>query len=92
MYTYRKCSPVEEVDSSEDSTDLGEEWPTFEDEEVARQREFNQVNIDVVWHLKIFNYTYYFVVSVGVVLYKEITLLRWKYPLRSVQCTYTYTI
>ena len=39
----RKCSPVEEIDSSEDCTDLGEEWPAFEDEEVARQREFNQV-------------------------------------------------
>ena len=68
---------MEEVDSSEESTDLGEEWPTFEDEEIARQREFNQVSTDVVRRLKIFNYID-FVISVGVVLYKEISLLRWK--------------
>ena len=52
LCVYRKCSPVEEVDSSEESTDLGEEWPTFEDEEVARQREFNQVSLNVTRHLK----------------------------------------
>lgn len=83
--TGRKYSPVEEVDSSE-STDVGEEWPTFEDEEVARQREFNQVSIDIVrcYSLKILD----FVFSVGVVLCKEITLLRWRWLLRSVQYTY----
>ena len=39
---------MEEVDSSEESADLGEEWPSFEEEEVARQREFNQVSINII--------------------------------------------
>lgn len=90
----RKCSPLEEVDSSEDSrTDLGEEWPTFEDEEVARQREFIQV------YLASMSYDRYtslhrsiFILSVGVVLCKEITPLRWKQLLRSVQYIYTHTL
>ena len=40
---YRKHSPLEDVDAGNDYTDYGEEWPAFEEEEAARQREFNQV-------------------------------------------------
>lgn len=39
----RKHSPLEEIDAGDDMTDLGEEWPAFEKEDVARQREFIQV-------------------------------------------------
>ena len=34
---------MEEIDAGNDDIDYGEEWPAFEEEEVARQREFNQV-------------------------------------------------
>lgn len=43
FYLCRKHSPLEEIDAGGDLADLGEEWPAFEKEDVARQREFNQV-------------------------------------------------
>ena len=43
LLMYRKHSPLEDVDAGNDYTDYGEEWPAFEGEEAARQREFNQV-------------------------------------------------
>ena len=47
-FLYRKHSPLEEIDAGDDFADLGEEWPAFEKEDVARQREFIQVYIYIM--------------------------------------------